>query len=282
MFKSRIAATGLLALSMFGVIAAPIGASAQGMATKTYEVTITNLASKQVLSPPIIATHPTSAHAWQLGKLASPGVKLVAEEGMNDQLAAELKGVATDIQMATDPLMPGKSVTLKIMAHDGDVLSAATMLVQTNDGFTGLDSEPLTGSMADKDTQAYDAGTEENTEAAADVPGPPFNGHNHGTPTNPQQPISMYQGIKGTADVTPDFNWSGSVARFSIHMAMGPEPSMGGTSPTTVPSTSGGTTTAPGMPHTGSSDSAGWFVLLAAAGALLLSGLALRRVYVRR
>ena len=216
--------TGLVTLSMLGVALAPVGASAQGMAMKTYEVTITNITtSKQALSPPIIATHPASAHAWQMGQPASKGVELVAEEGMTDMLAAEVKGVATDVQAAHAHLMPGDSITLKIMAHDGDVLSAATMLIQTNDGFTGLDSAPLTA--GDKDTVAYDAGTEDNTEAKAHVPGPPFGGKNAGPDTTPRQPISMHTGIKGTADVTPDFNWSGPVARFSIKMVDAAPPS---------------------------------------------------------
>jgi glucose/arabinose dehydrogenase len=183
-----------------------------------YEVTITNLTMKQVLSPPFLATHPASAHVWQMGQPASDGLRVVAEDGKNDVLAMMVQGVATDLSMATEPLMPGKSVTLLIRANPNDVLSAASMLVQTNDGFTGLDNNPLTG---DKDTMAYDAGTENNTEKADDVPGPPFLGINR-APTNPPQPISMHPGIMGTAEVGADFNWSGPVARFSIRAAGAP------------------------------------------------------------
>ena len=216
--------TGLVTLSMLGVAIAPVGVWAQGAALKTYEVTITNITtSKQALSPPIIATHPASAHAWQMGQPASKGVELVAEEGMTDMLAGELRPVATDVQAAKAHLLPGDSITLKVMAKDGDVLSAATMLIQTNDGFTGLDSAPL--AAGDTDTMAYDAGTEDNTEAKAHVPGPPFGGKNAGPATTPPSPISQHTGIKGTADVTPDFNWTGAVARFSIKMVDSSPPS---------------------------------------------------------
>ena len=216
--------TGMVTLSMLGVAMAPVGASAQGAATKTYEVTITNITtSKQALSPPIIATHPASAHAWQMGQPASKGVELVAEEGMTDMLATELRPVATDVQAAKAHLLPGDSITLKITAKDGDVLSAATMLIQTNDGFTGLDNAPL--AAGDTDTMAYDAGTEDNTEAKAHVPGPPFGGKNAGPATSPPAPISAHTGIKGTADVTPDFNWTGPVARFTIKMVDNAPPS---------------------------------------------------------
>ncbi|HKP52000.1 MAG TPA: spondin domain-containing protein [Chloroflexia bacterium] len=205
---------GMLVLTLLGIQVAPYRAAAQA-GTKTYEVTVTNITtSKQGLSPVIIATHPASVHAWQMGQMASKGLELVAEEGKNDTLASEWRSVATDVQATKAHLLPGDSITIMITAKDGDVLSAATMLIQTNDGFTGLDNMALT--EGSKDTMAYDAGTEDNSEAAADVPGPPFGGMNHGPDSNPHQPIGMHEGITGKADVTPDFNWTGPVARFSV------------------------------------------------------------------
>src|SRR5829696_6993947 len=147
----------LLAAPSLSIISSSASAQADMQA---YEVTITNLLSKQVLSPPFLATHAASAHVWQVGQPASDGLRVVAEDGKNDELAMMTQGIATDLSMATEPLMPGKSVTLYIKARQGDVLSAASMLVQTNDGFTGLDAVALSG---DHDTMAYDAGTEENT-----------------------------------------------------------------------------------------------------------------------
>ena len=256
MLETKKVVSAACALLVLGLLAGPHLTSAQADTTM-WEVTITNLTAKQALSPPIIVTHASAAHAWQVGQVASEGVELVAEEGMNDKLAAEVRSVATDMAMATSPLMPGNSVTLKVMAHDGDVLSAATMLVQTNDGLTGLDNMPLADGS--RETMAYDAGTEENTELAAHVPGPPFNGHNAGTPTSPRQPISMHPGISGTADVGTDFNWSGPVARFAVR-SLGSMPG--------------------GMPNTGATDTAPLVLLALLAGVLSLAGLGLRRVIV--
>ena len=180
-------------------------------------------------------------------------------------------------------------ITVRITAKPGDVLSAGTMLIQTNDGFTGLDSVPLTDS--DMDTVAYDAGTEVNTELAADVPGPPFGGKNHGPDPSPKEPITMHPGITGNADVTPDFKWTGPVAHFTIRAV----------APSTAPATNPGTSPAapitsppisptaaalpqtspsnvPSMPHTGSPDTSIW-TLVALAGALFLLGLFLRRAH---
>ena len=145
----------------------------------TFDVTVTNINnSMQGLSPLVIATHPASVHAWQMGKLASKGLELLAREGMPDMLASELTGGATDVATTHAHLLPGDSITVRITGNQGDVLSAASMLIQTNDGFTGLDGVPL--SEGSTETVAYDAGAEDNTELAADVPGPPFGGKNHG------------------------------------------------------------------------------------------------------
>jgi hypothetical protein len=230
-----------------------------------YDVTVSNITnSKQVLSPPVIATHPPAAHAWQLGQPASPGLEMVAEEGMPTGLAGEAKSIATAVEVAQVHLLPGDSVTVRIVAHAGDVLSTASMLSQTNDGFTGLDSMSLADGS--HDAIAYDAGTEDNSEAKADVPGPPFGGKNHGPDSAPHQPIRLHPGISGKADVTPDFNWTGPVARYTIQ-------AVGGTG-----GSDGGVAAMPGMPTTGAADTNLGFGLLAGlAAALILAGFTLRR-----
>src|SRR5215203_5089886 len=90
----------LLAVTLLATTFGPRATFAQA-GTKTYEVTISNITdSKQALSPPIVATHPASVHAWQMGQPASPGLEKVAEEGMSDVLASEIKGSSTDVVAA--------------------------------------------------------------------------------------------------------------------------------------------------------------------------------------
>jgi Spondin_N len=215
MLNLKRSLVAMLALSMLGMLLAPYRAAAQA-GTKTYEVTVTNITtSMQGLSPLVIATHPASVDGWQMGQPASAGLELLAEEGMTGMLAGEWKAAgATDVMTTGAHLLPGDSITVRITAKDGDVVSAATMLIQTNDGFTGLDSAALTD--GNTDTMAYDAGTEENTEAKADVPGPPLGGKNSGPATNPRGAIGPHETIQGRADVTPEFDWTGPVARFTI------------------------------------------------------------------
>jgi LPXTG-motif cell wall-anchored protein len=182
-----------------------------------YAVTITNLTAKQVFSPPLVATHANSMHVWQVGGMASPGVRIVAEDGAHEALADELRGKVTDLQALgmQGKVKPGESVTVNISARPNDVLSVAFMLVQTNDGFTGLDNLPLTNSRVVSEIPVYDAGTEENTEKASDVPGPPFMGMQR-APTTPQQPIQSHPGLTNQGDIGPEFNWTNPAARIIV------------------------------------------------------------------
>lgn len=249
----------------------------------TYDITITNITnSMQGLSPMVIATHPASAHAWQMGQTASAGLELLAEEGNPSNLATELKAAATDIVTTSAHLLPGDSITVRVKANPGDVVSAATMLIQTNDGFTGLSSAALTD--GNTDTNAYDAGTEDNTERKTDVPGPPFGGHFSGPNTSPRGTISNHPNIAGTADITPDFKWSGAVARFTIQTVSGsasatsaPATAVPAATSPAVSATSTTTSgTMPSMPKTGGPNPTTWLIVLIAAASAIL-GLALRR-----
>src|ERR1044072_7027601 len=104
---------GTLALTLLGLPLAPHGAAAQTQAgLRTYEVTVTNITnSMQGLSPLLIATHPSTVHAWQMGQMASKGTELLAEEGMPDMLASELKGSATDVAVSRSHLLPRDRMT---------------------------------------------------------------------------------------------------------------------------------------------------------------------------
>lgn len=195
--------------------------------TYAYDVTITNLTSAQVLTPPLLATHDAMQHVWMVGDLASPEVQALAETGNTQPLADALADVATDVQAGDGMIAPGESMTIRITARDGDALTALTMLAFTNDGFTGLDAVPLQESSIE--AMAYDAGTEENTETAADVPGLGGEGH---VPTTPQAPIAMHPGIQGNADLGAEYGWDGAVARFDIVM-------VGDMAPDVLPETGG-------------------------------------------
>jgi len=79
--------------------------------------------------------------------------------------------------------------------------SVVTMLVNTNDAFTGLDSLRLRGHGSSRETMAYDAGSERNNELKSHIPGPCC-----GNPfiRDPEVAlIAPHEGITGRGQLSP-------------------------------------------------------------------------------
>lgn len=145
----------------------------------TYEVVIENLTGTQPLTPAVVATHGSSLQLFARGSAASPELQDLAENGGVPGLLAALRGDAdvADVAVAAagdpPPIMPGAAVTATVTGGpDAAYLSAAAMLICTNDGFIGVAGLPLPkmiGESAEHTAVAYDAGTERNTEDFADL-----------------------------------------------------------------------------------------------------------------
>lgn len=216
---------------------------AQSASPRTYRVTITNLTSGQPLTPPVVAIHRRGFHVLEVGQPASFGVKEVAENGNNAPLLEALgqhPDVAVAVQAGDGPLVPDGTpgaamfddrVTFRISAPKAfRLLSFVSMLVCTNDGFTGADGLRLPRERGDRvvaRTVAYDAGTEINTEDFADIVPPcqELIGVSSGEPgTGTSDPalaeggvIRPHPGIRGIADLVPEVHgWSEPVARIRI------------------------------------------------------------------
>ncbi len=190
----------------------------------TYEVTITNITRGQIISPPIVISHNKDFQLFSLGKSASPGLALLAEEGMPTDLETELSGMDSVFQFYTaEPpdnfILPGKSVTVEIETQkDFRFLSAAGMLVSTNDAFfavRGVEVHKKDGMIME--ARAYDAGSEFNSEMCAYIPGPPCGKHVHDDKGLPEGYVYIHSGIHGIADLEPaDFDWRNPVATVTV------------------------------------------------------------------
>jgi hypothetical protein len=221
-------------LGLVSAVALGGGAPAQAQdATRVYEVTITNLASGQILSPPVVTTHGREYTLFEVGEWASEGIWTVAEQGNPTKLAEQLRAApeVDTVVVADGPVHriggPGPStMTLRIESHGADRLSVAMMVGCTNDGFTGLSAVPLSRSMVPSTyyAAAYDAGTEINTQRWSDMPdgcnalGPaplPADGMNARVLID--EPIRMHPGITpGEGDLTEAFAWSDPVVRITV------------------------------------------------------------------
>ncbi len=195
----------------------------------TYTVTIENTTTGQWLTPPNYAAHTNDLSIFRVGRPASPGLQAVAENGAVPVLAAELsaaideQGLGVSGVGADAPIGPGESVTFTV-ATTAHRFSLASMVICTNDGFAGLERVGLpnrAGATRSFAAQAYDAGTEINTELRADLVPAPFCGEGGGSgESNPELAedwvVTPHRTLRDAGDLDASFDWRGAVARVSI------------------------------------------------------------------
>ena len=197
----------------------------------TYEVTITNLTKGQIFSHPVVLSHNSSYSLFQLGQPVSGALAELAEDGLTQPLIddAMATGLVFDAVANATPLPPGQSTTLEIQVTSKyDEISVAGMLVITNDAFFAVRnakvrtlpfkngfSRPMT-IMA----EAYDAGSEANTEMCSDIPGPPCNNMGVRVTDGAEGYVFVHAGITGDHDVDDGtYDWRSSVAMITIRPA---------------------------------------------------------------
>jgi hypothetical protein len=192
----------------------------------TWRVTISNLTppgpgapGSQPLSPPLFAVHSSKTDVWSVGDIASHGVAAIAEDANNGVLESalpQLEGFKTVFTGAGGPIPSGTSRSFTVET-DGrfNRLSIVTMLVNTNDAFTGLDSLLLRGRGETRSTAAYDAGSEVNNELETHIPGPCCNNPFVRAPEG--RLIRHHDGILGVGDLSPAlYDWNDPVAGIAI------------------------------------------------------------------
>ena len=223
------------ALATVAVLLSLTAAASAEPPSSTYEVTITNLTSGQPFTPPLVATHRKSIDLFDVGQPASNEIQEIAENGNLDPAVALATGSkhVSDAQVVlgdVPPILPGASRTFSVSAVPGaENLTWVSMLICTNDGFTGLDTLRLPRNVGDSSvhhTAGYDAGTEINTEAWSDLVPPcaqltGFGDQGGVGMSNPDLAedgvITMHPGIAGIADLVPAVHgWSGPVAMVEI------------------------------------------------------------------
>jgi hypothetical protein len=199
----------------------------------SFEVTVSNLSNAQPLSPIAVIAHPDTFSVFEIGQPATAGLETLAEGGDNSALLAEADGVAGigDTASGAAPIGPAGSETVSVSFDDTNLgtmfISVSTMLVNTNDAITGVNSVAL-GDMAVGDavtlrTIAYDAGTEANSETAATIPGPAGGGEGFNAARDDlADRVAMHSGVIGqddgfaTSDLTGQHRFDNPVAQVTI------------------------------------------------------------------
>lgn len=232
MLLALMVATAGVLLSPSGSAAgrSPSGSSQDEQATQ-WLVTITNLTppgsgppGSQPLSPPLFVVHSSRADVWSVGEIATHVVAAIAEDANNAPAESALRQLPGVMQVFTGeggPIPSGESRSYLVRTRGRfNRLSVLTMLVNTNDAFTGLDALRLPGRDRTLPTNAYDAGSERNNELIGFIPGPccgnPFVRDPEG------ELIRHHMGIMGVGDLDPDvYGWTDPVARITIERLEG-------------------------------------------------------------
>jgi hypothetical protein len=176
---TRVLAVGLVAITLSAcndndnntAVITPPPAPAE----YSYTVMVTNLTYAQPLSPIAVVLHGDS-RMWTTGEAASLALEKLAESGDNSDFIAE----SNVITAASDDgvLLPGMASTITVSTTDrlASNLTVASMLVNTNDAFSGITGIDISSMTINENKSwnlnVYDSGTELNSEAAGTIPGP--------------------------------------------------------------------------------------------------------------
>lgn len=171
--------------------------------TYQYEVTVKNLTNAQPMSPIAVVLH-DEGQLWQLGQIASAALEILAESGDNTAVLADDMVLAG--QSGASVLLSGMQETITVTIEDTmpQMLSVATMLVNTNDAFSGINAMVIKDLGIDESisiqTSSYDAGTEMNSELMATIPGPAAGGEGFNEMRDDVDFVAMHPGIVSQDD----------------------------------------------------------------------------------
>ena len=225
-------------VSSFAARGTARGGASEKNHTQLYDVTITNVTRGQQLTPILVVTHKRGVSLFRPGSPPSAELEILAESGDTGPLMAllqTLRGVK-DVNISPGLLNPGESATVTVEAGGPfRYISAAAMLIPTNDAFFALNGVPLPGrfKVASFSSPGYDAGSEINDELCASIPGPEFiecdGPGSGGAPDGGEEGfVHIHAGIHGIGDMdAAERDWRNPVVRVRVKLADGGDPDDG-------------------------------------------------------
>lgn len=169
----------------------------------SYSVTVTNLTYAQPLSPLAVVLH-NDSKMWMVGEASSQALEKLAESGDNSEFISATNVLASN--SGEGVVLPGLASTVEVTTTDrkATFFTAATMLVNTNDAFTGLTGVDIS-TMAIDDVKSwslnvYDSGTEANSEAMGTIPGPADGGTGFDETRNDVDFVALHSGVVSQDD----------------------------------------------------------------------------------
>ncbi len=177
----------------------------------TYRIEFINVTADQPLSPAAFILHGQGYSAWQISQASGSGLEHLAEGGDPAMLLQEAKaiGATREVQAGTAAVLPGTAEIINMTGTITDArLTLASMLVNINDDFTGIDNADLTGlpigTSRSWELVPFDAGTESNVETATTIPGPAGGGEGYNAVRDDRKFVAIHPGVVSSDDGLTD------------------------------------------------------------------------------
>jgi hypothetical protein len=216
----RLLGTLAHAIVLCLIVAAAAPAAADDDAQR-YAVTVTNLTRGQIFSPPLAIVHDADYSVFVPGEAASPELAQLAEDAVAGPLMALLgtePGVF-DFDLGAGVVLPGESLTVEVDVRGGFTnISVLGMLVTTNDAFLFASGSVLPkGRTHTTLANAWDAGSEGNTESCEHIPGPPCGNPLVRVTNSAEGYVHVHAGIQGSGELAgADRDWNNPVAIVTV------------------------------------------------------------------
>ncbi len=192
-------------------------------AMQAYDVTVTNLTYGQPMSPVAVVMHNGGFVAWRMGSAASDGLEQLAEGGDHTALLNEADATALATSSGTGIILPGGRETISVSGAGANTsvgVAVVTMLVNTNDAFTGLTRVAVAGLAVGESTSVmmpvFDAGTEFNSAAAGTIPGPEDGGEGFNVARDDTNIVTRHPGIAIGDALSEAARFDGPVAHVTV------------------------------------------------------------------
>ena len=187
-------------------------------------ITVTNLMKGQILTPAVYITHnPEAPPLFVPGEAASSELASLAEQGVTSGLINKFNAESEVLSVArlSAFVRPGNSATINVKFDaDHRLISSASMLEMTNDGFVSLLAVevPCEG-VATFFLGGWDAGSEANTELCSQIPAPCPSPPRAGSCSAAREEgfVHVHAGIHGCGGFPPEtYDWRHPVAMMTI------------------------------------------------------------------
>jgi len=235
MKKNTMAISILIFILTAGILLAGCGNDSNNNndnqdSVKKFRVTIDNLTANQPFSPVAVVLHGKDYTPWVLGQASSVALEQLAEGGSTDPFitSADAAQAVMDTVSGVAPVGMGEEDMFEVTAgrNSNIYLSLAAMLVNTNDAFVGINSTNIenfaVGDSKILFANAMDTGTEANSEALPDIPGPVAGGEGFNAARDDQDLITVHPGVVTTDDglltsaLDESHRWDNPVAKITV------------------------------------------------------------------